>query len=99
VTERLAYKIHMPAELQQLSMQMLDQEGFCHCGRLIRRLDGKFMLAAIVPSKETTILAAYCQPCSQIINACLHNLRKAHYIDQTPAINPLSVPRRPTDVG
>lgn len=96
---RLAFKLHLPAEMQQLASQMLDMEGFCHCGRLITRWEGKFILAAVVPSKETTIVAAYCQPCAQIINQALHSLRKATYVDKTEAINPLQVPRQFKDIG
>lgn len=96
---RLAFRMHMPAELQQLGLEMLDMQGFCQCGRLIQRLEGKFLLAAVMPSKATTVLAAYCQPCSQVINATLINLRRAKYVDKTESVSPPTVPRILTDVG
>lgn len=90
---RLAFKIQNPRELQQLGNHMLDMEGFCQCGRLIKRLEGKFLLAAVMPSKAMTTLAAYCQPCSQTIQATLVSLRKMQYTDDTEAVDPLTVPR------
>lgn len=91
MTVRLAYKLRLPLEMQQLGNQMLDSEGFCVCGRLISRLEGKFLLAAVVPSQFTTILAAYCQPCSQVINRTLKSLRSANYMDKTESVPPLLV--------
>lgn len=96
---RLAYKLHLPIEMQQLGNQMLDSEGFCVCGRLIGRWEGKFLLAAVVPSKETTILAAYCQPCSQILNNTLLRLRKANYMDSTESVPSLTLDRTLADAG
>lgn len=96
---RLAFRLHLPAEMQQLGSQMLDMEGFCHCGRLIGRWEGKFLLAAVMPSKETTILAAYCQPCSQLINHTLAGLRHAKYVDETEAIPAKTVPRNFKDIS
>lgn len=97
--QRLAFKLHLPIEMQQLGLQMLDMEGFCQCGRLITRWEGKFLLAAIMPSKEMTTLAAYCQPCAQTINAVLVGLRKSAYVDKTEAVAPLTVPRNNQTVG
>lgn len=99
MTHRLAYKLRLPIEMQQLANQMLDTEGFCACGRLIGRWEGKFLLAAVMPSKEMTTLAAYCQPCSQMINGVLIKIKKTSYTDKTEAVYPLSVPRKITDVG
>lgn len=96
---RLAFKLRLPVEMQQLGNHMLDMEGFCHCGRLIGRWEGKFLLAAVTPSKETTILAAYCQPCAQTINRTLKSLRNSTYFDATEAIPAHSVPRTVKDVG
>lgn len=93
MTARLAYKTPTPRALQQLGSQMLDMEGFCACGRLIGRLEGKFLLAAVMPSKVVTTLAAYCQPCSQVIQSTLVSLHKTQYTDKTEAVNPLVVPR------
>lgn len=93
MTERLAFKTRLSPEIQQLGSQMLDMEGFCTCGRLIGRWEGKFLLAAVMPSKEMTTLAAYCQPCSQVINATLIRLRKVSYTDKTESVSPQSVQR------
>ena len=95
---RLAFKIRTPADLQQLGSHMLDMEGFCICGRLIGRWEGKFLLAAVMPSKEFTTLAAYCQPCSQVINQALVNLRKGTYFDKTESIPANTVPRKSNPV-
>lgn len=97
--QRLAFKLHLPVELQQLGSQMLDMEGFCQCGRLIGRWEGKFLLAAVMPSKSITTLAAYCQPCSQVINRTLVDLRRGSYTDKTEAVSPLIVPRNPATLG
>lgn len=97
--QRLAYKIRLPVELQQLANMMLDQEGFCACGRLIGRWEGKFLLAAVMPSKEMTTLAAYCQPCSQQLNATLIRLSKVKYMDKTEAVSPLTLPPKLRDPG
>ena len=93
MTARLAFKLRMPAEMQQLASQMLDMEGFCICGRLIARLEGKFLLSAVMPSVGFTTLAAYCQPCAQILNRCLLGLKKASYIDGTESMDPQYIPR------
>jgi hypothetical protein len=91
-SHRLAYKLRLPLEMQQLGNQMLDAEGFCACGRLIHRLEGKFLLAAVMPSKEMTTLAAYCQPCSQVIQRCLLGLRQVNFMDKREALPGATVP-------
>lgn len=91
-TQRLAYKLKLPIEMQQLANLLLDTEGFCACGRLIGRWEGKFLLAAVMPSKEMTTLAAYCQPCSQILNSTLIRISKTNYMDKTESISPLKIP-------
>lgn len=93
MTARLAYKIHSPPEFQQLTSQMLEMEGFCICGRLIQRLEGKFILAAVTPSNGMTAVAAYCQPCSQVLNRALLGLRKVSFMDNTESIPGPLVPR------
>lgn len=99
-SHRLAYKIHTPAELQQLGSQMLDSEGFCGCGRLITRLEGKFLLAAVMPSKSMTTLAAWCQPCAQSINAVLLRLhKKTRFMDNTESVPGPQVPRITKPIG
>ena len=98
-SHRLAYKIHCPAELQQLGSQMLDSEGFCGCGRLIARLEGKFLLAAVMPSAAVTTLAAWCQPCAQTINATLLRLKKTGFMDKTESVPGAQVPRIVKPIG
>lgn len=99
MTNRLAFKLKLPLEMQQLGNQMLDMEGLCVCGRVITRWEGKFLLAPVMPSKEITILAAYCQPCSQVINRTLLSLRTTAYLDKTESVKPTNAPTILTDVG
>ena len=99
VSHRLAYKIHLPIEMQQLGSQMLDSEGFCACGRLITRWEGKFLLAAVMPSVAETTLAAWCQPCAQVINATLKRLHKTSFMDKTESVPSAQVPKIVRPIG
>lgn len=76
---RLAFALQCPAEIAQASTQLLDSEGLCACGRVMRRLDPKFILTNVVPTRLTIIVAAYCQPCSLAINGTLKGIHKVAY--------------------
>lgn len=61
---------------------LLDGEGLCTCGRVLKRLSPKFILANFIiqhPDNpdlgECVVMAAYCYDCFQTINKVLKSLR------------------------
>lgn len=77
--QRLAIKTALPIEVQQICNTLMDMEGLCTCGRIMRRLDAKLILMTAVPSKGQILVGAYCLPCSGQINRTLKGLRSVMY--------------------
>lgn len=77
--QRLAVKIPLPSEARQIANHLIDSEGTCRCGRVLRKLDAKLVLMTAVPSQSTLLAAAYCIMCSRTINQTLFNLSQAVY--------------------
>jgi hypothetical protein len=76
---RLAVKISLPIVVQQICNSIIDSEGTCTCGRVMRRLDAKLVMMTAVPSQGQMVAAAYCLPCSTVINNALRGLRNVTY--------------------
>lgn len=81
--DRLAYKIHTSAEVQHVSTFLLNGEGTCACGRVLRKLDAKFILINAIPTVEMMVIAAYCHECSQMINKTLKSCQRVIYASNT----------------
>lgn len=77
--DRLAYKIHMSAEVLHATTALLNSEGTCSCGRVLRKLDAKFILISAAPSAVAMAIAAYCHECSQMINKTLKSCHRVIY--------------------
>lgn len=77
--QRLAVKIPIPLVAKQVADHLMDSEGTCTCGRIMRKLDAKLVMMTAVPSKNALLAAAYCLPCSGIINRALASLKSVVY--------------------
>lgn len=80
---RLIVRAPLSKEIAQVANMLMDMEGICTCGQILRRLDPKFILcnlitgyASLESDKNTIIIAAYCLPCSITINDALKSIRK-----------------------
>ena len=77
--KRLATHMPMPIDVRQVCNYLMDQEGLCTCGRVMRRLDPKLFLATGVPSKDRLAVGVYCFNCAAAINDRVKALRKVMY--------------------
>lgn len=73
--KRLAVKIPLPSEAQQISNYLLNGEGTCTCGRVLRNIDAKLILMTAIPTRGLLLAGAYCLNCSNMINKTLELLR------------------------
>ena len=77
--KRLATIMPMNQELRQICLFLMDQEGLCTCGRVLRKLDPKLFLATGIPSKDKLAVGVYCFNCAASINDRVKALRKVMY--------------------
>lgn len=83
--KRQAEMIATPIEVHQVVMSLMNSEGTCACGRVMRNVvDPKFVLINAMPSQAKMIVAAYCKMCAVHINAALKRCRQVmHQSDIT----------------
>lgn len=72
---RLVGEVHTPIEVDQIARFLFDGEGTCTCGRVLKKLDAKLILATVLPTQHKMLIGAYCLMCSQRINMTLKQLR------------------------
>ena len=77
--KRLATHMPMNVELRQVCNDLMDQEGLCTCGRVLKRIDPKLFLATGIPSKDRLAVGVYCFQCAGAIDDRLKALRKVMY--------------------
>ena len=77
--KRLATHMEMPLAVRQVCNYLMDQEGLCTCGRVMKRLDPKLFLATGIPSKDRLAVGVYCILCASSINDRVKALRKVTY--------------------
>lgn len=64
-----------PDQYEPASKFLMDGEGFCTCGKLLKQTSPKYLLCNMISSyakdpksRNTLIIAAYCYGCCQAIN-------------------------------
>lgn len=88
---RQAVVLGTPIEIHQVVHALINTEGTCACGRVMRNIiDPKFILINALPSKSKMIVAAYCKECAVHINAALKRCRQV--------MHQPGVPTAPVDV-
>ena len=77
--KRLATHMPIPIDVRQVCNFLMDQEGLCTCGRILKKLDPKLFLATGIPSKDRLAVGVYCFACASAINDRVMALRKVMY--------------------
>ena len=77
--KRLATHMPMPTDVKHVSNFLMDTEGVCTCGLILRRVDPKLFLATGVPSKNRLAVGVYCMRCASALDYRLRALRKVTY--------------------
>lgn len=64
-------------------------DGYCSCGRLVRRQDAKLVMSQINSSwstlpavRNTMAIGIYCSRCAELIDVCLKSLRQLPEADK-----------------
>lgn len=81
---RLILAVPLSMEQQRTTTHLMDSVGECVCGRLLRKLDPKFVLgqinsayAAVRDAQNTLVIVIYCKSCFLRINDMFTSLKNS----------------------
>lgn len=81
---RLILAVPLSNEQAQVTKHLMDTIGTCACGRILKRMDPRFVLgqinsvySAVQDAKNTLVICIYCQDCFLKINGMFKELKNS----------------------
>lgn len=81
---RLILAVPLSNEQAQATKHLMDTPGTCSCGRILKPMDGKFVLgqinsvySTVADAKNTLVVCIYCEHCFKKINGMFLDLKNS----------------------